>query len=34
MSSLLFFPSMQQTVALPASIQMQSVATHALPDAR
>jgi hypothetical protein len=32
--SLLFFPSMQQTVALPAAVQMQSIAAPALPDAR
>jgi hypothetical protein len=34
MPSLLLFASMQQTVALPAAVQMQSVATPALPDAR
>ena len=33
MSSLLFLPSVQQTVALPAVRQMRSLATPALPDA-
>jgi len=32
--SLLFFPAMQQTVALPAAMQMQSLVTPALPDVR